>query len=564
MAAPTTSVPTSNAPGLTQAEFLSWLYVGRMSLSSAILVAVLVTWFDSWPAVTLTAIGTVVFLMLSLAGTAWSFWFTHLARHEPTQNFLYTQIIFDAVLVTGIVHLTGGPDSEFASAYVLVISAGALLLPLFGGLLIGGLTSMLYAADLVWGWQEPLSIFFALRLLLFAVVAVVTALIGDRLRLARAALGAALELRQLRLDTDDILANLSTGVVTVDGDGRLAYANRSAEGLLGTGLQPLLGLPVLDELDRLAPSLGSMLQQAIHGGEPIARGLAEAESRGGFVLLGVSTALLERGTDQMPSATALIQDITDLERLDEMKVRTQRFEAVATLSASLAHEIKNPLASIRSAVEQLSRGRLAQEDREVLERLVLSESDRLSRLLSEFLDYSGLGMSAHETLDIHAVVCECLLLVKQHPDLKGVEITAILDDGPVPLVGDADLLHRALFNLVLNGAQAAGAGGWVKVTLDHDASRTFPRGTAIEHPVRLSVSDSGPGIAESERARIFDPFFTTKRGGSGLGLAVVHRAVDAHGGATFVDESTEGGAAFVVFLPAHPVGAGVEATGVPS
>jgi two-component system sensor histidine kinase PilS (NtrC family) len=275
----------------------------------------------------------------------------------------------------------------------------------------------------------------------------------------------------------------------------------------------------------------------------------------------VSTAVLERAESELPSATALFQDITNLERLDELKVRAQRLAAVATLSASLAHEIKNPLASIRSAVEQLGRGRLSEEDRRVLERLVLAESDRLSRLLSEFLDYSALGMGSRDVVDLHALVRGCLLVVKQHPDLEGVEVVGVLDDGPIPIVGDADLLHRALFNLVLNGAQSAGRGGRVTVTLANESERQRPRGTRIERPVRLSVGDTGPGISEEERARIFDPFFTTKDGGSGLGLAVVHRAVEVHSGATFVQESAEGGAEFVIFLPGAPEDASVEAIG---
>ncbi len=543
---PAPRIRTLMETGTLGVDLLRWLYMGRLVLVAAILVAALRLWFDVDPTDTLIV---AVMFIAGGAFTAWSFWFTHITRHEPTEGFLYAQVIIDALIVTGIVHLTGGPDSGFASVYILVISAGALLLPLPGGVLIGGLVSILYFADLVWGYQETFNIFVGLRIALFTTVALITGLLGDRLRRAGQALGAvASELAQLRLDTGDILANLSTGVVTVDGDGRLAYSNAAAEKLLATPLTHHLGRPVLDELDRVAPPLGSMLQQAIHRRTAVSRGRVEASSPRGPTRLGVSTAILERGSD-LPSATALFQDITDLERLDELHVRTERLEAVATLSASLAHEIKNPLASIRSAIEQLSRNRLSEADRAVLQKLVLNESDRLSRLLSEFLDYSGLGMSAREGLDLHALVRGCLLVVKQHPDLKDVELVAELDDGPIDIVGDADLLHRALFNLVLNGAQSAGPGGRVRVTLANEADRKRPRGTSVQRPIRLSIGDSGPGITAEERARIFDPFFTTKAGGSGLGLAVVHRAVEAHSGVTFVEESPDGGAEFVIFLP---------------
>ena len=265
--------------------------------------------------------------------------------------------------------------------------------------------------------------------------------------------------------------------------------------------------------------------------------------------------MLERSEGELPSATALFQDITDLERLDELNVRNERLEAVATLSASLAHEIKNPLASIRSAVEQLTRSRLSPEDRKLLEGLVLNESDRLSRLLTEFLEYSALGMGAKERVDVHALIRGCMLVAKQHPALEEVEVELDLDEGPVYVNGDADLLHRAVFNLVLNGAQSSGPGGRVTVSLRDERDRERPRGTDIVAPVRLAVGDTGPGIPDEARARIFDPFYTTKDAGSGLGLAVVHRAVEAHAGATFVEESDDGGAEFVIFLPGAPEGA---------
>jgi len=528
-------------------NLLRWLYVGRLTLVAGILAGALLVWNEARSQDTLIV---VVMFLVALVATGVSFWITDWLGREPNENFLYAHVILDVLLVTGIVHVTGGPDSGFASLYILVICAGALLLPLPGGVLIGGLVSIVYFADLAWGHQGAFTMDVALRILLFSVVAVITGLVGDRVRRAGQALGAvASQLQQLRLDTGDILDNLTTGVITVTGEGRLAYANPAADALLGLGLRGREGEYVVAELEEVAPGMGGLLDRAIRTRRSAARARAQAITKRGNVQLGVSTAVLERGEGQVPSVTALFQDITDSERLEELNVRAERLGAVAALSASLAHEIKNPLASIRSAVEQLVGGRISVSDRAVLERLVLTESDRLSRLLTEFLDFSGLKMSARDQIDLVSVVRGCLMVAKQHPDAAGVDITAQLEAGPIYVVGDADLLHRALFNLVLNGAQSAGPGGRVRVSLSDQRDRPRPRGTAIENPVRLAVADSGKGISADVRARIFDPFFTTKPKGSGLGLAVVHRAVEAHQGATFVDQAPEGGAEFVIFLP---------------
>jgi two-component system sensor histidine kinase PilS (NtrC family) len=538
-------------------NLLRWLYVGRLTLVSGILAGALSVWNEARSQDTQIV---VVMFVVALAATAASFWVTEWQGREPGEAFLYAHVVLDVLIVTGIVHVTGGPASGFASIYILVICAGALLLPLPGGVLIGGLVSIVYFADLAWAHQRTFTLDVALRILLFSVVAVITGLVGDRVRRAGQALGAvASQLRQLRLDTGDILANLSTGVITVTGEGHLAYANAAAAGLLGVDLHERVGRPILGDLDRVAPGLGKILERAIRTGRSVARARVQAVRERGSIRLGVSTAVLERGENELPSVTALFQDITDTERLEELNVRAERLQAVAALSASLAHEIKNPLASIRSAVEQLGKGRLSQADRAILERLVLTESDRLSRLLAEFLEFSGLKIGTRDHIDLKAVVRGCVMIAKQHPDLASTSMVEDLPSGPVHVVGDADLLHRALFNLILNGAQSAGPGGRVTVSLADDRDHPRPRGTDIEHPVRLTVSDSGPGIEADVVTRIFDPFFTTKPKGSGLGLAVVHRAVEAHQGATFVDRAPEGGAQFVIFLPAAPAS---EAAGV--
>ncbi len=530
-------------------DLLRWVYVGRLTLVAGILVGALLVWRQAEPIQTLVA--TLLFLA-ALAQTTYSFWVTGIRARDPGDNFVYFQVLFDVLLVTAIVHITGGGDSPFAFLYILVISEGSLLLPLPGGILVGILATIVFFADTVWLHQEAFRLDVLLRMGLFATVAVVTGWLGGRVRKAGMVLGEVqTALRQLQLDTGDILANISTGVLTVDGNGRLAYLNPAGESILGLDFQQWRGATIARAVDVVAPGLGAVLRSSVETGTPVARFKALAQRDGLDVVLGITTTVLEREDGVDPSVTAIFQDITDQERLNALNRRNERLEAVAELSASLAHEIKNPLASIRSAVEQLGGAGLNGEDRAVLQRLVVGESDRLSRLLSEFIEFSALRMGRSSEVDLVTLARDCVALVRQHPDVgEGVEYREVGMENPVRVPGDQDLLHRAVFNLILNGAQFAGPGGAVRIELcdrEHCAGWTHVR---VEEPVCLKVGDSGPGVPVDELPRIFDPFYTSRDGGSGLGLALVHRAVEAHNGAVLVEKSPEGGAEFCMVLPA--------------
>ncbi|HUF12935.1 MAG TPA: ATP-binding protein [Longimicrobiales bacterium] len=531
-------------------RLLRWIYASRLILAAAVFVAALFNWVEADPQSTLVA--TLV-LLVAVAVTGFSAWWTGILNRSPGANFLYGQSLVDSLLVTGVVHVTGGYASDFAPLYILVIAAGALMLPLPGGMLIGALTSLLYFADILWGHEGavPSSVF--VQVTVFAVIALVTGYLGDRLRRTGVALGEVVsELRQLRLDHGDILAALDTGVVTVDADGRLVYMNDAAAGLLGIRRADWLGRPVLDEMDARVPALGSTLARSLRTRQSVRwfespRQHEEGEER----LIGARTTVLERAG--APWATVVVQDITDGRRLEEVKRRAERLQAVAELSASMAHEIKNPLASIRSAVEQLTAGRktgaLRVEDRRVLGGLVLTESDRLSRLLTDFIEFGRVEPRQAARVDLAAISSVAIELAKRHPESRGdLSVDLSLGAQPIVVQGDEDLLHRAIYNLVLNALQHSKQGP-VRVDLRRVREWELPVGVEMEYPIRWTVSDDGGGIAPADLSRVFDPFFTRRRGGSGLGLALVHRAVTSHHGAIFVDTAPAGGTRFTVYLP---------------
>jgi len=240
----------------------------------------------------------------------------------------------------------------------------------------------------------------------------------------------------------------------------------------------------------------------------------------------------------------------DIERLH---TRAERLEAVAELSASLAHEIKNPLASIRSAAELLAKVPGADDDTRTLTTLVQRESDRLSRLLSEFLDFARTGVTSVRRVNLVEIAHHAAALVSAHPDKpENVIIREVFPSTPLVVVGDDDLLHRAIFNLLLNAVQASPPGGEVRLEAAELAYHQLPAQAErfTRGAMMLQVTDQGPGIADSVNERLFEPFVTTKVGGTGLGLSIVHRAVEAHHGFILVDRhGKRAGTRFTVFLP---------------
>ena len=305
-------------------------------------------------------------------------------------------------------------------------------------------------------------------------------------------------------------------------------------------------------IEPVSPALARALERAAREGVRTVRAEGTVATNGRRFPIGLNTTFTSNGADASGTATAIFQDISDQKRLDTLHMRAERLEAVAELSASLAHEIKNPLASIRSAVEQLGRSPRATADEQTLASLIVRESDRLARLLSEFLDFARVRVAKIVPLDIRAIAAGAAQLVDSHPDKPdGVSVECVTPTTPLLIEGDEDLLHRAVFNLTLNALQASPSGGRVHVEVTVLRGEDAPSGAGFEQGgALLRVTDQGPGIPPEIRNRLFDPFFTTKPGGSGLGLSVVHRAIEAHRGLVFVD-SDERGTRVTVLLPQH-------------
>jgi two-component system sensor histidine kinase PilS (NtrC family) len=530
----------------TPQTLLRSVYVGRVCVAAAIYLTAALKFAVAAP---LDLLLTSLVLVTTVVVTITSYWYTHFLRRSPGRTFLYAQALFDVALITTVVHVTGGPQSDLTPLYVPLIAVTAVLMPPASTALITVLVCSVYVADVFFGHRTPMTAQIALQLLVFVAVAGVTAYFASRVSVMGAEREAlAGELRQARLEAADVLRNIPTGVVTVDQAGHLLYCNPAAETILGFKERQWRGRPIMPEFAKIAPEFWAAITATARRGVRAMRVEASVRRPDRTFPIGVTTTTLEVEPAGEPRVTAIFTDISDSKRLEELHLRAERLEAVAELSASLAHEIKNPLASIRSSVEQLGRAKRANPDEKFLTSLVVRESDRLSRLLSEFLDFSRVRATECRPLDLLAVATAAIRLVREHPDCPA-EAVIELAGGATPMEGDEDLLHRVVSNLVLNAVQASGKGGHVVVRTGRPAAHELPGGAGIENPVFLTVTDNGPGIPEGLRARLFEPFVTGRTGGTGLGLAIVQRAVEAHRGLVLVDSPPGRGTTFTVYLP---------------
>ncbi len=498
------------------------------------------------------AIVALIGLVVAALATLWLFpRLLRIGTSLPSPNALLLQAGADLMLVTALVGGERSEASSLAALYLVLLAGYALLLPLGRALIMVLAATAAYVAITLWlavpsvlpgtnFWSQVGVIFL---------IGVLVAMLGDRLSGERARHQALrIELAQARLEAEEILASIHSGVITVDDRGNLRYANPRALQILGEELGGfVVSQPVLDVLRTRSRELHDAVVHGIRDGFRVTRGEAAVRRDDGSLFpVGLSTTTFKRPGSERSLVTAVFTDISELKRLNEFRLRAERLEAIAALSASLAHEIRNPLMAIRSAVEQLARSAGPDEDEQTLAVLVQRESERLNRLLSEFLDFSRVRATRYERVDLLDLVTAAARIVAAHPDAAAIDLD--VDGEPISMDADTDLVHRMVSNLMLNAAQALGGAGRVVLRVGWAPAGEIPPGPVLRR-VKLTVQDTGPGIPPDVQQRLFEPFATGRPGGTGLGLPIVQRAVAAHRGVILVDTVPGEGTTFTIFLP---------------
>lgn len=570
------------AAALEPQQILYWIYAARLVIALGVFgAALLVSQEFGWRNESFIGGEGTVIAVAGLAAAAIltpiAYYWSHGRRIQPGIPFLIFQAALDVFVVNAVVHITGGYASPFVSLFIALAAAYALILPLSAALLVALGTGLVYLLDnLVAAPEGAITGLLVVQVVMFTLVAVVTSLIAVRLRLVRHQLGNVEgELRRLALDTADVLRIIPSGVITVDDQAKLVYQNLAASELLGIDVARTLGHDVVPVFERRAPELARAIDETVRKGRRIVnreievqapaidakdedaiepeladQGLQRRRATPVVPVSVSSTTLL--GAAGGASYVFLLQDLRPVRQLEDLRLRTGRLEAVAELSASLAHELKNPLASIRSAVEQLCSRKFATEDDQILGRLIVRESDRLDGILREFSDFARVDVTERRPIDVDLLVRDVFETARRHPAAEGrATLESERLDDLEGLWGDPELLHRCLLNLVLNALQVGDPEDPVRIRVIADALRPdlVPGEISLGNPVRIRVIDDGPGIDADDLPRIFDPFYTRRPGGSGLGLSIAHRAIQAHGGALLASSVRGQGATFAIVLP---------------
>jgi two-component system sensor histidine kinase HydH len=253
----------------------------------------------------------------------------------------------------------------------------------------------------------------------------------------------------------------------------------------------------------------------------------------------VIAATLHEEGDIPQGSVILFRDLTELRQLKAEIARSQRLASIGSLAAGVAHEIRNPLSSIKGfATYFREKLRGSPEDTRTAD-IMIQEVERLNRVVRQLLDLSRPMEMKKVPTSVGSLIEHTLKLTELQARKKGVSIKTDIAPGTTDAVVDPDRIKQALLNLCLNALEAMKAGGILTLTLRRQDERTL----------RIGISDTGPGISREEIDRIFDPFYTTKTSGTGLGLAIVHRIVEAHGGEIRVTSEPGGGTTFTILLP---------------
>jgi two-component system sensor histidine kinase PilS (NtrC family) len=475
-----------------------------------------------------------------------------LGRSSRPSVVAWLLCLLDAALVTAAVAATGGARSILVFLYVLLVTAACLLLPRSGALAVALVSSGLYATlvlarDVVpaLAFDEPVdrtAAFDMLTILVTAgtltIVSVVAGGLAERFLVSQRELERERRsLGDLQVFSDVIFQSVGTGLVALDRTRRITAFNRAAEAMTGMPVSTALGATWTDVFGD-GPSVDDI--EATISGQPRAPARREIDLHrpdGTIIPVGIITSALEAGDGVRSGCIAVCEDLSSVRAMEAQMRQADRLATLGRMAANIAHEVRNPLASLSGAVETLTSADVAGETRARLTEIVLRESARLSEIIENVLAYAHPAPLVMERMDAAVVLDDVLCALPQRLSTDGVKVVRAFP-ASLPLEADLERFRQVVWTLCVNALGAMPTGGELRL-------EALIRTGMVE----ISVSDTGDGIPPQDLAHAFEPFFATHHDATGLGLALVHRIVHEHGGEVTVRSEHGLGAEFTVRFP---------------
>ena len=492
------------------------------------------------------------------------FYFFLLNLTKNIKITLYIQAICDVLMITGLVYATGGISSVYAVFYTLVIIYSVLFLERRGGLIIASACSICYGLLLDLEYYKVLTPLYAMvfqdnpftagyvfsriiiYILSFYLIAFLAIFVVEQEKKTRTLLQEKeTAFDQLDLLHRSIIESVDTGILTINLRGQIKSFNRAAEEITGYSFAEVEDRNIVD----LFPEYGGLLENIHPGGHPDSQQsrvemYVESHEKTSLTL-GCSVSFLNDGTGKRIGDILVFQDLTAIKKMELILEKNRRLAFIGEMAAGLAHEMRNPLASISGSIQVLHKSLPLNEPDERLMQIILRGKDQLESFMRDFLLLSRPTPGIPEMIKITDIIEDILESIRNLPDWRDdIQVIKSLQDHLPFIRANKTEIRQLIWNVLMNAIQSMPNGGWVTIETGKDTT-DISAGQFLE----IKISDNGQGIMENDLGKIFEPFYTTREKGTGLGLAIVNRIVEGHAGKIKVDSRSGEGTTFTIWLP---------------
>ncbi len=544
---------------LSRLQLLMFLRVGFVSLLLGVAIIIQVR-------ETKTYFGEILnahYFLIALIYFLTFFYVVALKYIKNLSKLAYLQLLLDTIFITAIIYTTGGIGSMFSFLYLLNIISGSIILYRRGGTIIASFSSILYGAILDLSYYELINpigyrfpyiqeyqsseIFYRIlvNVAAFYLVAFLSSFLSEQIRKSRAELkDKQKDIADLEMLKENIIQSISSGLIALDEHGKIIVFNREAEKIFNIDSTDAIQKDINDIIPFIMPYL------KVNNPNKFSQlSYKRNEDQQIDLLLNVSPLTEYDGSKK--GEILVFQDTTRIREMEQEVKRMEDLAMLGELAAGIAHEIRNPLASISGSIQVLNDS-LSKEDTHVNERLIgimLREVNRLNHLVNDFLQFARPQRAEIEEFDLNQLIMDTLYIFKNSQNWSQDLDVETKFFSPLKIKSDPQQLKQVFWNIFLNACEAMPKDGFICVSTDKITE--FNVSDERVESVRVKVEDNGPGIDPKVIKDMFKPFSTTKKDGSGLGLAIVKRIVEGLRGEISGQNIANGGAAITILLPLY-------------